>query len=161
MCYHREISGLRRRGATVVIKYRFPNYDASTKICVWMYIELKLIFILWIRWSLIVLHNLILYFMKTQFFVPRVPLGYLEKTFLSSFNLEHLQIDRFQCADYEYRIIFEIRWVIREILIIKDTPKNQFLAYKITNIHLNPSQKKRIRRRIIFSSRIYKVVWIQ
>ena len=96
-------------------QFFFPNNDAFKKIGIWLYIGSKLIYILITRWIRIIFHNFILYFMKTQFFVPGVPLRDLKNFFC------------LPCANEFYRSIeqvvlitnmtffFKISRLIREI----------------------------------------------
>jgi hypothetical protein len=92
------------------------------------------------------------------FFVPEIPLKYYRKWFClcSIFSL---------CRSVEQNVLitniklfFKISLETREILSIFVRPKNQFLTWKTITIRLEFIVNRLIRRRIVFSIRIYKTL---
>ncbi len=119
----------------------------------------KLVPILVVWEILILFYDFILYFMIIQFFLClRSPSSIIENDFClrSIFSL---------CRSVEQNVLitniklfFKISLETREILSIFVRPKNQFLTWKTITNRLEFIVNRLIRRRIVFSIRIYKTL---
>ena len=93
-----------------------PNYNTSTEIGLWVYIQQKLIAILTAWWTLMVFRNFISFFMISQFFVPGVPLRYSKKIFRLRLIFDINKAIDLSVLIKNIVLFFKIRRVIRKIL---------------------------------------------